>query len=100
MAYGILFLRGVLGLIMAGHGAQKLFGWWGGPGLEGTNGWRGSMGFRGGWLPVAALVASELGGGVLLALGFGTPFAAAAIVAGQLVAIAPAHWRNGVWDRS
>ena len=83
MSYGILFLRVVLGLIMAGHGAQKLFGWWGGPGLQGVHGWLGSMRFRGGWLPVALLVGNEFGGGLLLALGLFTPIAAATIVAGM-----------------
>jgi putative oxidoreductase len=98
MAYGILFLRVVLGLVMAGHGAQKLFGWWGGPGLQGVHGWLGSLRFRGGWLPVLLLVGSEFGGGLLLALGVLTPFAAATIVAGMLVAIATAHWQNGFWN--
>jgi putative oxidoreductase len=98
MSYGILFLRVVLGLIMAAHGAQKLFGWWGGPGLQGVHGWLTSMRFRGGWLPVSLLVSAEFGGGLLLALGLLTPFAAFAIVAGMFVAIATTHWRNGFWN--
>ena len=98
MSYGILFLRVVLGLIMAAHGAQKLFGWWGGPGLQGVHGWLTSMRFRGGWLPVFLLVSAEFGGGLLLALGLATPFAAFAIVAGMFVAIATTHWRNGFWN--
>jgi putative oxidoreductase len=98
MAFGLLFLRVVLGLLMAAHGAQKLFGWWGGPGLQGIRGWLGSMRFRGGWLPVLLLVGNEFGGGLLLALGLFTPFAAATIVAGMLVAIATTHWRNGFWN--
>jgi putative oxidoreductase len=98
MSYGLLLLRVVLGVTMAGHGAQKLFGWWGGPGLRGVHGWLGSMRFRGGWLPVVALAAAEFGGGLLLALGLFTPFAAFVIVAAMLVAIAIAHWRNGFWN--
>jgi len=98
MAYGILFWRVVLGLIMAGHGAQKLFGWWGGPGLRGVHGWLGSSRFRGGWAPVALLVASELGGGLLLALGLFVPFAALAVISVMFVAIATTHWRNGFWN--
>ena len=98
MAYGILLLRVVLGLIMAAHGAQKLFGWWNGPGLQGIHGWLTSMRFRGGWAPVALLVAGEFGGGLLLAAGLFVPFAAFAIVAVMLVAIATTHWRNGFWN--
>ena len=98
MSYGILFLRVVLGLIMAGHGAQKLFGWWNGPGLQGIHGWLTSMRFRGGCLPVSFLVSAEFAGGLLLVLGFATPFAALAIIAVMFVAIATTHWRNGFWN--
>src|SRR5947207_1220861 len=98
MTYGILLLRVVLGLIMAAHGAQKLFGWWNGPGLQGIHGWLTSMRFRGGWAPVALLVAGEFGGGLLLAAGLFVPFAAFAIIAVMLVAIATTHWRNGFWN--
>lgn len=97
MSYGILLLRLVLGGIMAGHGAQKLFGFSNGPGLRGVYGWLGTMRFRGGWAPVAGLVLAEFGGGVALALGFLTPFAAFAIVVAMLVAIAAVHWKNGFW---
>ena len=98
MAYGILLLRVVLGLLMAAHGAQKLFGWWGGPGPRAVYGWLASSRFRGGWPPVAALLASEFGGGVLLALGLFVPFAALAVVSVMFVAIALTHWRNGFWN--
>ena len=46
MAYGIVFLRVIVGLTMFAHGAQKLFGWWGGPGISGVTGWLGSLRFR------------------------------------------------------
>jgi putative oxidoreductase len=98
MAFGILVLRIVLGLTMAAHGAQNSFGWWKGPGLRGVHGWLGSMRFRGGWLPVILLVASELGGGMLLALGLFVPFAALAIVAAMTVAIALVHWPKGFFN--
>src|SRR4051812_114616 len=98
MAFGILLLRVVLGATMAAHGAQKLFGWWNGPGLKGVHGWLASMRFRGGWLPVILLVAAELGGGVLLALGIFVPFAALAIVVVMAVAIALVHWQKGFFN--
>src|SRR3990172_8235538 len=67
--YGSLILRLALGLLLAGHGAQKLFGWFGGPGLSGVAGWLGSIGFRPAllWASVAGLV--EFGGGLLFILG-------------------------------
>ena len=95
MSSGLLLLRLVLGLTMAGHGAQKLFGWRGGPGLRGVHGWLVSMRFRGGWLPAVVLVIAEFGGGLALALGLGTPFAAFAIVAAMIVAIRPCTGRRG-----
>jgi putative oxidoreductase len=97
MASGLLLLRIVLGLTMAGHGAQKLFGWWGGPGLRGIYGWLASFRMRGGWVPVAMLVSAEFGGGIALALGFLTPFAALGIVTAMMVAIATVHWSKGFW---
>jgi putative oxidoreductase len=98
MGYGILFLRLVLGLTMAAHGAQKLFGWWDGPGLHGVRSWLASMRFRGGWLPVLALVTAEFAGGLSLALGLFTPFAAFAVIVVMFVAVATTHWRNGFWN--
>jgi putative oxidoreductase len=97
MASGLLLLRLVLGLTMAGHGAQKLFGWWGGPGLRGVYGWLAGMRLRGGWVPVGMLVSAEFGGGIALALGFLTPFAALGIDAVMMVAIATVHWAKGFW---
>jgi putative oxidoreductase len=98
MAFGILVLRVVLGSTMAAHGAQKLFGWWNGPGLKGIHGWLGSMRFRGGWVPVILLVAAELGGGGLLVLGLFVPFAALAIVAAMTVAVALVHRQKGFFN--
>ena len=94
MAYGILFLRVIVGSVFFAHGAQKLFGWWSGPGPRGTAGFFGSLGFR---PPLAmALVAgaSELAGG-LFALGLLTPFAALAMAAVMVVAVGSVHWKNG-----
>jgi putative oxidoreductase len=79
-------------LVVAGHGSQKLFGWFGGPGLAGTSAWLGSMRMRpaGFWAVMAGL--SEFGGGVLLALGFLNPLGSLGIVSAMLMAIILAHW--------
>lgn len=67
---GILIIRVLFGAAIAAHGAQKLFGWFGGYGLKGTAGFFEQLGFRPGVLFAAAAGLSETGGGVLLALGF------------------------------
>jgi putative oxidoreductase len=97
MTYGLLFLRVVVGLIFFAHGAQKLFGWWDGPGLGGTRGWLGSMGFRAPGA-MAALVALSETSGLLFALGFLTPIAALLMTASMVVAIGSVHWRKGFWN--
>src|SRR5438105_9675114 len=75
MSYGVLFLRVVIGTIFFLHGTQTLLGWWGGPGLGGTRGWLGSIGFRRPG-PLAFLVALAESSGIVFALGFLTPFVA------------------------
>ena len=98
MAYGILFLRVVVGLLLFGHGAQKLFGWFGGHGLRGTAGFFGSLGFRRQHaLPMAILAGLSEAAGLLLALGFLTPFAALAMASVMVVAVGTVHWKNGLW---
>lgn len=92
---GILTLRVLLGLAVAAHGAQKVFGWFGGYGLKGTGGFFEQLGFRPGVFFAAAAGLSELGGGVLLTLGFLTPFGAAAVLASMIVAMTSVHWKNG-----
>src|SRR3954447_21147467 len=97
MAYGLLLLRLVVGLTLAGHGAQKLFGWFEGPGPRGAGGFFGSMRLR---MPLAMAVLAglcEFGGGLLLALGLLTPLAALAVAIVMLNAIGLVHWRNGFW---
>jgi putative oxidoreductase len=98
MSLGLLVLRVVVGALFVGHGTQKLFGWFGGHGLDGTGAWMGSLGFRRGrfWAAVAGLAESL--GGLLLALGFLTPLAAAAIVGVMTTAVLAVHLRNGVWN--
>jgi putative oxidoreductase len=97
MSSGLLLLRIVIGLTFFGHGAQKLFGWWGGPGPAGTSGWLGSMGFR---MPglLALMVGLSEGSGLLLALGFLTPLAALLTTSAMMVAIASVHWSKGFWS--
>ena len=98
MAYGILFLRVVVGLLLFGHGAQKLFGWFGGHGPRGTAGFFGSLGFRRQHaLPMAVLAGLSEAAGLLFALGFLTPFAALAIASVMVVAVGTVHWKNGLW---
>lgn len=97
MDTALLVLRVVVGLLVAGHGAQKLFQWFGGRGLRAFSGWLQSIGFRPHtlWAWLGAL--SEFGGGVLLALGLFNPLGSIAAAAVMLTAIAHAHWPK-VWN--
>jgi putative oxidoreductase len=96
VAYGILFLRVVVGLSLAAHGAQKLFGWFGGGGPRGTAGFFGALGFRPP-LAMALIAGLSEATGLAFALGFLTPFAALAMASVMVVAIGSVHWRNGFW---
>ncbi len=95
---GLLVLRLALGLTFAAHGAQKAFGWWGGPGpLR----WRGaveSMGFAPPSAFAALATANELVGGLLVAVGLLTPVASAALVAQAIVIIVRVHWSKGFFN--
>jgi putative oxidoreductase len=97
---GFLLIRVVLGAIMGAHGAQKLFGWFGGHGLAGTGSWLESMGLRPARVFAAVNGLAEFGGGALLALGLFTPLGAAAVAGVMFVAIATVHWRNGFFNSS
>jgi putative oxidoreductase len=96
---GLLVLRLVLGLLLAAHGAQKLFGWFGGPGLTGFGATLERLGIRPGrpWAIVSALV--EFGGGLLVAAGLLTPVAALLAAGNLLVAILTVHAARGLWNR-
>ncbi|MDI3328463.1 MAG: DoxX family protein [Alicyclobacillaceae bacterium] len=94
---GLLLIRLVIGLNFIGHGAQKLFGWFGGYGPKGTGGWMESIGLRNGVAMAVLAGLAELIGGLLFAAGFLTPLAAALIVVVMLVAIAKVHWKSGYW---
>jgi putative oxidoreductase len=97
---GLAFLRIVIGLTMAAHGAQKAFGWWSGPGPEGWRKALAAMGFRPSGLWAAISTLAELVGGLFLALGLLTPFAAAILVAQSVVIIGQVHLPKGFWNRN
>lgn len=97
MDTGVLLARVVFGSLMAAHGAQKLWGWFGGYGLAGTGGFLASLGFRPGRVFAAAAGFTELTGGLLLAFGLLGPLGPAMIAAVMVVAIATVHWQHGVW---
>jgi putative oxidoreductase len=94
---GLLILRLGLGGLLIGHGAQKLFGWFGGFGLQGIAGWFGSMGLKPPerWAQLAGL--SELGGGLLTALGLGGALGPIATMGSMLVATGTVHRGKPIW---
>jgi putative oxidoreductase len=98
MDLALLVLRLVVGVLFAGHGAQKLFGAFGGGGLDGTAGMFDNIGLRPGWLHARAAGTAEFAGGALLALGLFTPFAAAALIAVMTAAVITVHAPNGIWN--
>jgi putative oxidoreductase len=100
MDFGLLLARLVLGLLMAAHGAQKLFGWFGGHGIAGTGGFFETLGFRPGRLFAVAAGSSELIGGLLVAVGLFGPIGSALMLAVMVVAAGSVHWRNGVFAMS
>lgn len=97
MDTGLLVLRIVVGLLLVGHGAQKLFGWFGGGGLNGTAWYFRSVGYRPPRLMAGLAGGTELVGGVALAAGFMTPLAASAVIGTMLNASVAVHRRNGLW---
>jgi putative oxidoreductase len=96
MAYGILFLRVIVGLVLAAHGTQKLFGWWGGHGIRGTGGFFAGLRFR---MPMQMAVLAGMGetSGVLFALGLVTPFAALLMASTMVVAVGSVQIKNGLF---
>ncbi|MCM3175843.1 DoxX family protein [Paenibacillus sp. MER 99-2] len=95
---GLLLIRLVIGLSFMAHGAQKLFGWFGGYGIKGTGGWFESMGMKPGVLVALLAGLAEFGGGLLLALGLLTPVGGILIALTMVIAIVKVHGANGYWS--
>jgi putative oxidoreductase len=98
MDIGLVIIRIVIGSLFVGHGTQKLFGWFGGYGVGATGGFFEQLGYR--WGPRMAVLTglAEAGGGTFLALGFLTPFAAAAVIGVMLNAAIAVHLPKGIWN--
>lgn len=94
---GLLLIRLVVGLTFAGHGAQKLFGWFGGYGLKGTGGWLESIGVKPGVAMAFVAGFAELVGGLMFAAGVGIWASAILLAFTMLVAILKVHGQNGYW---
>lgn len=94
----ITVLRVLIGALFVGHGAQKLFGWFGGAGMNASSQWMAGLGLRPArlWATIGAL--GEFGGGLMFALGLLTPVASALLVASMLVAIFLANGAKGLWN--
>ena len=95
-----LMARTVIGGLFVGHGMQKLTGWFGGPGLEGTTGMMESLEMNPPRRNAVAAGVAEAGGGALLFLGLATPMASAALIGTMITAIRKVHWASGPWVTS
>jgi putative oxidoreductase len=97
MRIGPLAARAVIGGLFIGHGTQKLFGWFGGPGLKGTEQMMGALDMRPTKANALAAGISETAGGALLIAGAATPLAASSLIGTMITAIRKVHQQNGVW---
>lgn len=95
---GLLLLRVIVGLLFVGHGAQKLFGWFGGHGIDGTADFYEQLDYPRPRTMAIVAGTTETGAGLLLALGFLTPLAAAGIIGVMVNAAVVAHADNGLWN--
>jgi len=95
MDTGLFIIRVFFGLAIASHGAQKLSSWFGGYGIKKTGGIFEALGFRPGALFATAAGLSEMGGGLLIAVGLFAPLGAAAVLSAMLVAMFSVHVKNG-----
>ncbi|WP_421841571.1 DoxX family protein [Marinobacter algicola] len=95
--WGALALRIPVGIIFVAHGAQKLFGWFGGYGLEGTGQWMDSIGLSPGYLMALLAGGTEFLGGLALIIGLLVRPASAALAFAMLIAIFSVHFQNGLF---
>lgn len=95
VAVGLLIARVVLGVIFVPHGAQKLFGSFGGHGLKGTAAFNEQLGLKPGYLMALLAGLAEFVGGILMIVGFLTPVAAIVLIAVMIVAALTVHLKNG-----
>ena len=100
MDAGLLLVRVIVGGVMAAHGAQKLFGWFGGYGLTGTGGFFDSMGFRPGKLFAGLAGGAETLGGLLVAFGLLGPIGPALVLSVMVVAALTVHAANGLFAQN
>jgi putative oxidoreductase len=100
MNEGLVLARLVFGLLMAAHGSQKAFGWFGGYGLTGTAGYFESIGFRPGKFFAATAAGTEIISGLLVAFGLLGPIGPALVVSVMIVAAGSVHWPNGVFAQN
>ena len=100
LSLGLLVLRVVVGLLMAAHGSQKLFGWFGGHGIAGTGMYFESIGFRPGPLFARVAATTEFVSGLLVAFGFLGPVGPALMLSVMIVAAVSVHWKNGLFAMS
>jgi len=97
MKLGSLLIRGLVGPLFIGHGGQKLFGWFGGHGLEGTGGFFESIGLRPGRRHATAAGVTEAAAGAMLTLGLATPVAAGMVCGTMATAVRKVHGKAGPW---
>ena len=100
MDAGLFAARLVLGSLMAAHGAQKLFGWFGGYGVAGTGAFFERLGFHPGRFFAATAALAEVAGGLLLVFGVFSPIGSALVLSVMIVAAVSVHWEHGLFAAS
>src|SRR2546430_10991437 len=100
LSAGLLLVRIVAGLVMAAHGAQKLFGWFGGYGLDKTGEAFAHLGFRPGRTFAAVASLTEITSGLLVAFGLLGPVGPALMTSVMIVAMITVHWEHGLFASS